>query len=315
MAAIKKGGLGRGLDALFADMVPVIEKEHEHEHEHTDTDKLNNITGTKTDIKNEDAGEQVKYIKIHDIMPNANQPRKTFNEEKIAELSKSIIENGIIQPLVVRKKRNGYEIVAGERRWRASMKANLSEVPCLVRELTDEQNMLIAIIENMQREDLNPIEEAEGLSQMMSSFGLTQEEVSQSVGKSRPYIANAIRLLRLPEEIKKQVSNGNISAAHGRTLLSIEDPATREKLCRQIVKEGLSVREVEKIVSEMGKKKKRPAKKREKNPNVISIEEELKELLGTKVVINHTGKKGKIEIEYFSKEELNRLIDLLKTLG
>ena len=303
MAASKKGGLGRGLDALFADAVPVSNPE-------------NNENSQANIIKNEKQSEDsVQYINIHDIMPNANQPRKTFSEEKIEELSKSIKEHGIIQPIVVRRRGDNYEIVAGERRWRAARKAELSKVPCLIRELSDEQNMLIAIIENMQREDLNPVEEAEGLNQMIVTFGMTQEQISKSVGKSRPYIANSLRLLKLPEYIKDEMAEGRLSAAHGRTLVTVEDEDVRKVLCARIIKEGLSVRETEKLVSEQGKSKKRRPAAKMKNPDVARVEEELKEVLGTRVAINQNGKKGRIEIEFFSREELDRLIELLKTLN
>ena len=297
MAAPKRSGLGRGLDALFADAVPVSD------------------SAEKKQEKPAAAADAVQYINIHDIMPNANQPRKTFSEEKIDELSKSIKEHGIIQPIVVRKKGESYEIVAGERRWRAARKAELTQVPCLIRELTDEQNMLIAIIENMQREDLNPVEEAEGLNQMITTFGMTQEQVSKSVGKSRPYIANSLRLLKLPEYIKNEMAEGRLSAAHGRTLITVESEDVRKALCDKIIREGLSVRETERLVSAQGKgMKKRPAAK-VKNPDVARVESELKDALGTRVSIVQNGKKGKIEIEYFSREELDRLIELLKKLG
>ena len=302
MAAAKKGGLGRGLDALFADAVPV-------------SDPLKEEKKQDTQVRTEEqSGDAVQYINIHDIMPNANQPRKTFSEEKIEELSKSIKEHGIIQPIVVRKKGKSYEIVAGERRWRAARKAELAKVPCLIRELSDEQNMLIAIIENIQREDLNPVEEAEGLNQMIVTFGMTQEQISKSVGKSRPYIANSLRLLKLPEYIKEEMAEGRLSAAHGRTLVTVEDEDVRKALCERIIKEGLSVRETEKLVSEDGKGKKRKPAARTKNPDVARVEAELKEALGTRVTINQNGKKGKIEIEFFSRDELDRLIELLKTL-
>jgi ParB family chromosome partitioning protein len=299
MAAPKKGGLGRGLDALFADVPVKAPKETEV-------------------IKNREDGDEkdtVRYIKIHDIMPNANQPRKTFNEEKIEELAASIREHGIIQPIVVRKKSRGYEIVAGERRWRAAIKAELSQVPCLIRNLDDEQNMLIAIIENMQREDLNPIEEAEGLRQMTETFGMTQEQVSRSVGKSRPYITNSMRLLKLPEYIRESIADGRISAGHGRTLIAASDEDMRKSIWEKMIKEGLSVREAEKLAAgSPGAKKRKPASKR-KNPDVARVEEDLKDIFGTKVSINAAGKKGKIEIEYYSGDELNRLIELLKTLA
>lgn len=299
MAAPKKGGLGRGLDALFADVPVKAPKETEV-------------------IKNREDGDEkdtVRYVKIHDIMPNANQPRKTFNEEKIEELAASIREHGIIQPIVVRKKSRGYEIVAGERRWRAAIKAELSQVPCLIRNLDDEQNMLIAIIENMQREDLNPIEEAEGLRQMTETFGMTQEQVSRSVGKSRPYITNSMRLLKLPEYIRESIADGRISAGHGRTLIAASDEDMRKSIWEKMIKEGLSVREAEKLAAgSPGAKKRKPASKR-KNPDVARVEEDLKDIFGTKVSINAAGKKGKIEIEYYSRDELNRLIELLKTLA
>ncbi|MGN0734977.1 MAG: ParB/RepB/Spo0J family partition protein [Anaerovoracaceae bacterium] len=302
MAAVKKGGLGRGLDALFADAVPVTDPVNEERHE---------AEGREEDR----TADSVQYINIHDIMPNANQPRKTFSEEKIEELAKSIKEHGIIQPIVVRKKDKGYEIVAGERRWRAARKAELTQVPCLIRELSDEQNMLIAIIENMQREDLNPVEEAEGLNQMIVSFGMTQEQISRSVGKSRPYITNSLRLLKLPDYIKEEMSEGHISAAHGRTLIPVEDENLRRAICERIINEGLSVRETERLVSEQGKAKKRRPAAKVKNPDVARVEEELKETLGTRVTINQNGKKGRIEIEFFSRDELDRLIELLKSLN
>ena len=303
MAAAKKGGLGRGLDALFADAVPISSPQKE---------------GNNSEAEGraqENSGDAVQYINIHDIMPNANQPRKTFSEEKIEELSKSIKEHGIIQPIVVRRKGEKYEIVAGERRWRAARKAELGRVPCLIRELSDEQNMLIAIIENMQREDLNPVEEAEGLHLMIVTFGMTQEQISKSVGKSRPYIANSLRLLKLPDYIKEEMAEGRLSAAHGRTLITLEDESMRKVLCQRIIEEGLSVRETEKLVSQQGKSKKKKPAAKVKNPDVARVEEELKEALGTRVTINNNGKKGKIEIEFFSRDELDRLIEMLKSLG
>ncbi len=321
MAGQKRGGLGRGLDALFLDRVP-IDAETESIEKSIEKIGANKASNSgfkeekviKADNQRAREGDFVEYLDIHSIMPNVNQPRKTFDEEKIKELSDSILEHGIIQPIVVRKKDKGYEIVAGERRWRAAMKAELPKVPCLVRELTDEQNMLLAIIENMQREDLNPIEEAEGLQQMIVTFGLTQEEVSKSVGKSRPYIANSLRLLKLPEYVLEAILEGKISAGHGRTLVTIEKEEIRKEILDRIIAEGLSVRETEKLASNIGKVKGRPAKK-VKNPNVAKVEEDLKQALGTRVYIKQNGKKGKIEIEYFSKEELERLIDTLRSLG
>ena len=306
MAGTKKGGLGRGLDALFADSVPVSRGAEA---------QIAAAKGSGTQESRDDSAEAVRYISIHDVKPNANQPRKTFDEEKIAELAASIRENGIIQPLIVRKKGKAYEIVAGERRWRASVKAELKEVPCIVRDIDDEQNMLLAIVENMQREDLNPLEEAEGLNQMIATYGLTQEQVSRSVGKSRPYIANSLRLLKLPEDIKALISEGTISAGHGRALLSVEDEERQKKLTDMILKEGLSVRETERLASEEPAARRKKAGRKPKDPDVAKVEADLKEALGTRVSIRKTGRKGKIEIEFFSRDELERLIEMLESLG
>lgn len=305
MAGTKKGGLGRGLDALFADSVPVTREEKP---------LAAPEKPAKRSSEKEEPTEVVQYISIHDVKPNANQPRKVFDEEKIAELAASIKENGVIQPLIVRKKGKAYEIVAGERRWRASVKAELKEVPCIVRELNDEQNMLLAIVENMQREDLNPMEEAEGLNQMIAAYGLTQEQVSRSIGKSRPYIANSLRLLRLPEEIREMISEGSLSAGHGRALVSIEDEERQTEIARKIKEEGLSVRETEKLAKEKPEIRKRKPRK-PKDPDVARVEADLKEALGTRVSIKKTGRKGKIEIEFFSRDELERLIEMLESLG
>ena len=296
MAAPKKKGLGKGLDALFAN-TEINTKEIE-------------ISNTAANVEN-----GISYININDIKPNEGQPRKTFDEEKIGELADSIQEHGLIQPIVLRKAAKGYEIVAGERRWRACRKAGLKEVPCIIKELTDEENMLIAIIENMQREDLNPIEEAEGLNQMIVTYGLTQAEVSKSVGKSRPYITNVLRLLKLPEEVRALVSDGELSAGHARAIAGVSGKAAQIKIAEKIVKEGLSVRETEKLIKELDAPAKPAKRKPEKNADVKRVEEDLKAVLGTRVNLAQSGKKGKIEIEYYSREELERLIELLKTLG
>ncbi len=294
----KSRGLGRGLDALFADQAPIVPEQ--------DGENTSNIS------KHDGAdADRVLYIDINDIKPNGDQPRKTFDREKISELSQSIVEHGIIQPLVVRKSGKHYEIVAGERRWRAAREAGLSLVPCILRQFSDEENMLVAIIENMQREDLNPIEEAMGLEQMINVYGLTQEEVSKSVSKSRPYITNKLRLLKLPEEIKKLVGEGEISTGHARALITVSSKAKQAELCKKIIEEGISVRELEKLASEEKKPRKKPLK-RVKSPDTLNVERELKEIYGTKVTINQKGNKGMIELEFYSKGELNRLIDLLK---
>ncbi len=304
--ASKKRGLGRGLDALFADAAPVLEEEN--------TAVIDKVFEKEEEA---DSGDRVHYIDIDDIKPNPNQPRKKFNAKRLEELSQSIQDNGVIQPLVVQRKGSGYELVAGERRWRASRLAGLKKVPCLIREFDEKQNLIVTIIENMQREDLDPIEEANGLRQMIHKFGFTQEQVSESLGKSRAYIANSVRLLKLPEDVQKKVSEGKISAAHGRTLLSLEDPRKQRMLAERIEKEELSVRTVEEIVKKLKEGGKKETKKTEKTKSteIITVENDLRDLIGTKVSIVQGKKKGKIELEYYSIDELNRLIDLLRTVG
>ena len=302
--AKKARGLGKGLDALFGDMEVSVEPSSKEEE-----------SSAVHDIEAAETHEGIKYIDINNIKPNANQPRKTFDEGKLEELADSIHEHGLIQPLVVRKSTNGYEIVAGERRWRAARKIGIKEIPAIVRELSDEENMLLAIIENMQREDLDPIEEAEGISQMIETYGLSQEQVSKSLGKSRPYITNQLRLLKLPEEIRKMVSDGRLSSGHVRALITIDDEEKQIKLAVQAVEQGLSVRQVEALAKANKNVKKSKTAKKKKSADVKRVEEDLKVALGTKVNLNQNGKKGKIEIEFYSKDELERLIELLKSLG
>lgn len=302
--AKKARGLGKGLDALFGDMEVSVEPSSKEEE-----------SSAVHDIEAAEIHEGIKYIDINNIKPNANQPRKTFDEGKLEELADSIREHGLIQPLVVRKSTNGYEIVAGERRWRAARKIGIKKIPAIVRELSDEENMLLAIIENMQREDLDPIEEAEGISQMIETYGLSQEQVSKSLGKSRPYITNQLRLLKLPEEIRKMVSDGRLSSGHVRALITIDDEEKQIKLAVQAVEQGLSVRQVEALAKANKNVKKSKAAKKKKSADVKRVEEDLKVALGTKVNLNQNGKKGKIEIEFYSKDELERLIELLKSLG
>lgn len=299
-AKTRNRGLGRGLDALFADQRPIAGEQDDASYEIRDED---------------DGAEAVRYISINDIKPNHVQPRRDFNEEGIAELADSILEHGIIQPLIVRRAETGYELVAGERRWRAARKAGLREIPCLIRELNEEENMLVAIIENMQREDLNPIEEAEGLSEMIRRYGLTQEEVSKSVSKSRPYITNALRLLNLPEAIRDAVAAGRISAGHARALLPVENETRRMEIFERIEKEDLSVRQTERLVREQGTKPRKTARRRVKSRDVLAVEQDLKDLFGTKVSIDAKGRGGTLSFEYYSTEELNRLIDILKTVS
>lgn len=310
MAAPKKSrGLGKGLDALFGDAEVSIERKPVSAKEEKTTVKVE--TSEKKEVA---ATGGISYIDINDIKPNSNQPRKTFDEDKLEELAASIEEHGLIQPVVLRKAGKGYEIVAGERRWRAARKVGIKELPCIVKELTDEENMLLAIIENMQREDLNPIEEAEGLRQMIDTYGLTQEQVSKSVGKSRPYIANCLRLLKLPEVIIGYVSAGELSAGHAKAIAGVDDEDKQIKLAEDTIKNGWSVRQLEKMIRDEKPAAKTARKTKVKNANVKRVEEDLKAALGTKVTLNQKGNKGKIEIEFYSKEELERLIEMLKNI-
>lgn len=284
----RNAALGRGLEALFGEIETPL-------------------TGNTSDSK---AG--IKEIDIDYIKPNSEQPRKTFNKKALDELAESIKENGLIQPIIVHKTEGVYEIVAGERRWRACRIAGLKKVPCIIRELTQQELMLFAIIENMQRENLNPIEEAEGLYNMMTSYGLTQNEISKSVGKSRPYIANSLRLLKLSPDVRKMIREGQLSGGHGKAILCIEDEKEQVSLANRIIKEGLSVRATEAITETNKKSGYKKSRRANKNADILAIEQELKEKLGTKVNLNLGAKKGKIEIEYFSRDELERLIELLR---
>lgn len=310
MAAPKKNrGLGKGLDALFGDAEVTLERKAVGVSENQIK-----VTAKAEERKEEPSAGGITYIDINDIKPNENQPRKTFDEEKLEELAASIAEHGLIQPVVLRKSGKGYEIVAGERRWRAARKIGIKELPCIIKELTDEENMLLAIIENMQREDLNPIEEAEGIKQMIDTYGLTQEQVSKSVGKSRPYIANCLRLLKLPAAIVDYVSEGELSAGHAKVIAGIDDEDKQVQLAEGTIKHGWSVRQLEKMAKEEKPAAKKPRKAAGKNANVKRVEEDLKAVLGTKVTLNQKGNKGKIEIEFYSKEELERLIEMLKNI-
>lgn len=311
MASPKKAkGLGKGLDALFGDVevTPVKSADKKESSKQAKAD-----TAAKKSDETEASQGGVLYIDINDIKPNTGQPRKHFDEEKLEELASSIQQHGLIQPIVLRKLKTGYEIVAGERRWRACRIVGLKEVPCIVKELTDEENMLLAIIENMQREDLNPIEEAEGLKQMIDTYGLTQEQVSYSVGKSRPYITNSLRLLKLPEEVRTLTASGEISVGHAKALAAVKDRDKQITLAKKTAKDGLSVRQIELMAKET-KAPARKAPKVKKSADEKKIEEDMKNALGTKVNLNRKGKKGKIEIEFYSDEELERLIELITSL-
>jgi len=272
--------LGKGLDALFSERIEV-----------------------------EEVAEKIPLISLDDIIPNRFQPRKFIDEDKIDELASSIRENGVIQPIVVRKMNGKYEIIVGERRVRAAKKAGLKEIPALVKEYSDIRALEVALIENLQREDLNPIEEALAYKMIIEREMITQEELSKKIGKSRSYIANMIRLLELPESVKEHVSRGTISVGQAKAILAIPDKKSQEELVKKILAEQLSVREVERIARK--KNVPRGTGKYEKDPDIEEIEDQLRSRFGTKVVVDYRGGKGSIKIEFYSREELERILDEL----
>ncbi|HIT52626.1 MAG TPA: ParB/RepB/Spo0J family partition protein [Candidatus Fimivicinus intestinavium] len=284
--AMKKGGLGRGLDALFADNA----------------------------VEENSAASAVK-LSLNDIEPNKDQPRKTFDEEALAELAESIAQHGIIQPLLVRPMPDGsYQLVAGERRWRAARRAGLSEVPVVIREMSDSEMMELALIENLQREDLNPIEEAEGLQQLINTCGLTQETAAARVGRSRPAVANALRLLTLPAQVLALTRDGKLSAGHARALLPLTDEAKMLEIADLILKKGISVRETERLVKTASKEKKAPEKAAPRRDTFYDeVELALTNSLGRRIKVNVNQKenRGTIEIEFFDQQDLSDISKLL----
>ncbi|WP_018249415.1 ParB/RepB/Spo0J family partition protein [Orenia marismortui] len=261
----------------------------------------------------EDNKDQIKKIELKLIKPNPYQPRKNFDERELKELSQSIREHGLIQPIIVRKKEDKYQIIAGERRYRAAKELKLKEIDVIVSDMDEQKMMEIALIENIQRQDLNPIEEAEAYQQLMDRFDLIQAEVAKKVSKSRSTIANSLRLLNLPDKLKDDVSRGTLTMGHARALLSIEDIDLQKKVAKEIIDKQLTVRETEKLIQKLktsnNSKNKKVTKK--KDPNVTMVEDKLRDILGTQVAINAGKNKGKIVIEYYSNEDLSRIIDLL----
>lgn len=289
--AVKKG-LGKGLGALFE----------------TSNEEIKEI---KTEKKQ--SGD-VLTLKIIDVEPNPDQPRSNFDKEKLQALADSIKTHGVIEPILVSAENNGmYRIIAGERRWRASKIAGLKEIPAIIKDYDEQQVMEIALVENLQREDLDPIEEAEGYKNLMEAFGMTQDEVAKRVGKSRSAVANSLRLNNLEDKIKKMVSSGELSQGHARTLLGLTDKKARLVVAEMVAKKEMSVRELENLVSSMEKQKKNPSKKKnQKDIYFADVEEQLGRALGTKVTIRHGKENGKIIIDYFGKDELERIIYELK---
>ena len=298
---IKKKGLGKGLDSLIPD-----------------NKSMKSVTSEKTVESKEDAAAKsgVQVMKINEVEPNRDQPRKNFDEDALLELSDSIKQFGVLQPLLVRKRKDYYEIIAGERRWRAAKLAGVKEVPVIEKEYTDQEILEIGLIENIQRENLNPIEEAIAYKRLLEEFNLKQDEVAERVSKSRTAVTNSMRLLKLSDKVQQMIIDDMISTGHARALLAIDDPELQYTLANKIFDEKLSVRETEKLVKEI----KNPKKPKEKKPVANSfiyqdLEEKMKSVFGTKVSIASKGKgKGKIEIEYYSEDELEHLFDMMMSI-
>ena len=298
---IKKKGLGIGLDSLIPD-----------------NKSMKSVTSEKTVESKEDAAAKsgVQVMKINEVEPNRDQPRKNFDEDALLELSDSIKQFGVLQPLLVRKRKDYYEIIAGERRWRAAKLAGVKEVPVIEKEYTDQEILEIGLIENIQRENLNPIEEAIAYKRLLEEFNLKQDEVAERVSKSRTAVTNSMRLLKLSDKVQQMIIDDMISTGHARALLAIDDPELQYTLANKIFDEKLSVRETEKLVKEI----KNPKKPKEKKPVANSfiyqdLEEKMKSVFGTKVSIASKGKgKGKIEIEYYSDDELEHLFDMMMSI-
>ncbi|AEY64303.1 ParB/RepB/Spo0J family partition protein [Clostridium sp. BNL1100] len=263
-------------------------------------------------ISNESLGEEsgILQLRINELEPNIGQPRKNFDDEKLIQLAESIKQHGIIQPIIVKKEDNTYTIIAGERRWRAAKLAGLADVPVIVKDFSNKQTMEVALIENLQREDLNPIEEAEAFLHLMDEYNLTQEQIAATIGKSRPSIANSLRLLGLTNEVRKFIISGELTSGHARTLVIIQDKELQQKAAEFIIENKLSVRETENYVKKLCKGDNKDRKKTEvNNPELIDVENKLKNILGTRVKLQSKNNKGKITIEYYSNDELERLLD------
>ena len=297
----KKSGLGKGLDSLIPN-------------------KKNDISDSKVEKKQEKENDSPKsgeiMVRINEVEPNRDQPRKDFDEDALMELADSIRQFGILQPLLVQKKKNYYEIIAGERRWRAAKLAGIKEVPIIVKDYTDQEIVEISLIENIQRENLNPIEEAMAFKRLLQEFQLKQDEVAERVSKSRTAVTNSMRLLKLSPRVQQMIIDDMISTGHARALLAIDDEEQQFILANKIFDEKLSVRETEKLVKALKNPKKEVKKENSEHTFIYeNIEEQIKNIMGTKVSVNQKANgKGKIEIEYYSEEELERIYDLLMTI-
>ena len=302
-----KKGLGKGLGAIFGE--DVVKESNEE------------LTKVKRSLPAEE--EETKgslMVKISLIEPNRDQPRKDFNEEELQELAESIKNYGVLQPLLVQKKGTSYELIAGERRWRAAKLAGLKEVPVVLREYSKQQAMEIALIENVQRADLNPIEEAQAYQQLVKEFHLTQEEIAARVSKNRATITNAMRLLKLDEEIQNLLIKGAISSGHARAILSLEDKQLQKKAAKEVLDKRLSVRETEKLAKRLARASAEKSERNEKKDDALALifqdlEERMKTIMGTKVSIHNKDRnKGRIEIEYYSEAELERIVEMIESI-
>ncbi|WP_026895546.1 ParB/RepB/Spo0J family partition protein [Clostridiisalibacter paucivorans] len=278
----KKRGLGKGLSALIPE---------------------ESVEEGSQDFN------KVFDIDINLIEPNEKQPRRDFDQKTLQELAKSVLQHGVIQPIIVRKKNGGYEIIAGERRWKASKIAGLRKMPCIIKEIEKKESMEIALIENIQREDLNPIDEALAYNEIMTENNMTQEQLSDVAGKSRSYIANVVRLLNLDERVIELIRQNKISNGHGRALLSISDKELQYELALDIIERELTVRDIEHMLKENKKKRRKTQKNINKDSILLEIQDNLQKYFGTKVQINKGRKKGKIEIEYYNDEDLQRILE------
>ena len=297
--AVKKG-LGKGL----GNLIPESDKEAQK------TKVVEKVVEKKVIVK--EPAETI--VKINEVEPNKNQPRRTFDEDALLELAESIKQHGVIQPLIVKKRDKYYEIIAGERRWRAAKMAGLKEIPVVIKDLSDQEIMEVALIENIQREDLNPIEEAQAYQRLIKEYNYKQDELAERVSKSRVAVTNSMRLLKLDERVQKMIIDDMISAGHARALLAITDSEKQYTIAMKVFDEKLSVRETEKLIKNLDKQVKPKVNTTPENDFIYrDIENKLKESMGTKVIIhNKDNNKGKIEIEYYSEEDLERLLVLLK---
>lgn len=306
--AVKKGGLGKGLDSL-------IQSSSSHQK-----------TATRSEVKEEKVVEKIvekivekpveQKIRLSQIEPNREQPRKNFDEEALQELSDSIKQYGVIQPLVVKKNKDYYEIIAGERRWRAAKMAGIKEVPVIIKDYTDQEIVEISLIENIQRENLNPIEEALAYKRLMEEFHLKQDEIANRVSKSRTAVTNSLRLLKLDERVSQMLIDEQLTTGHVRALLAIEDKEAQYEAAKKVYEERLSVRDTEKLVKLIMTPKPQKVKKELSHGEIYqNMEERMKEIFGSKVSINRKSEhKGKIEIEYYSDEELERILDIMNSM-